>query len=423
MAHGKMRRMATHAESRAEPGRSRDARARLSRSRSDRLVAGVAGGIADHLGVSPVAVRLAFIVSAFFAGFGVVVYLLVWLLTPRAEADAPQPARLAPAARPAPRLLVGAALVIGGVIALLWLFGFWFGDVLAWPVVLVAVGFAIIWARSSDERGRWDLRSFGTPLEALVSGRVSIGRILAGGVLVLVGIGILLATTTSLEAATSVIVAVIVGIGGAALLAGPWIWNAGRQLVEERSSRIRSEARAEMAAHLHDSVLQTLALIQRAREPREMASLARTQERELRAWLYGAAPATAGARLRDAVDAMAGRIERRHHVSVDAVVVGDAPLDERLRALVAAASEAALNAANHSGAQTVSVYVEVERDGVTAFVRDQGSGFDPAAVSDDRRGIAESVVARMARHGGSAEVVSRPGEGTEVTLHLPRLEA
>ena len=194
----------------------------------------------------------------------------------------------------------------------------------------------------------------------------------------------------------------------------------GRQLVDERSSRVRSEERAEMAAHLHDSVLQTLALIQRSKAEREMVSLARTQERELRAWLYGRAPELAGVRLRDAIDSMAGRIERQHQVSVEAVVVGDAEMDERLRGLVNACAEAVANAAVHSGSTAISVYVEVEKDLVTAFVRDQGSGFDPAVVPADRRGIADSIVGRMERHGGTATVHSRPGAGTEVVLKLPR---
>jgi signal transduction histidine kinase len=150
-----------------------------------------------------------------------------------------------------------------------------------------------------------------------------------------------------------------------------------------------------------------------------MASLARTQERELRAWLYGRAPEAGGARLRDAVDEMAGRIEAQQQVPVEAVVVGDAPLDDELRALVAATGEATMNAARHSGAESVAVYVEVEPETVTAFVRDQGSGFDPATVPADRRGIADSIVARMARHGGSATVTSGD-RGTEIVIRLPR---
>jgi signal transduction histidine kinase len=186
---------------------------------------------------------------------------------------------------------------------------------------------------------------------------------------------------------------------------------------------VRTEARAEMAAHLHDSVLQTLALIQRSPAQREMVSLARTQERELRAWLYGRAPALAGARLRDAIDAMAGRVEREQQVKVEAIVVGDTDLDEHARALVSAVSEATLNAARHSGSTEVSVYAEVEDDAISAYVRDHGQGFDPGNVAADRRGIADSIVGRMARHGGTAHVDSRPGAGTEVAMRLPRKSA
>ena len=87
-------------------------------------------------------------------------------------------------------------------------------------------------------------------------------------------------------------------------------------------------------------------------------------------------------------------------------MVGDAAMDEAMRALVAAISEATLNAASHSGAAEVSVYVEVEADAVTAFVRDHGSGFDPDAVPADRRGIADSIVGPHAaprRHGGGGQ--------------------
>ena len=178
-----------------------------------------------------------------------------------------------------------------------------------------------------------------------------------------------------------------------------------------------------MAAHLHDSVLQTLALIQRAPASREMASLARTQERELRAWLYGRAPTLAGSRLRDAIDAMAGRVERDQQVKVEAIVVGDADLDEHVRALVAAVGEATLNAARHSGSTEVSVFVEVEDDAISGYVRDHGTGFDPAAVASDRRGIADSIIGRLGRHGGTAEINSRPGAGTEIVVRLPRRAA
>jgi signal transduction histidine kinase len=387
---------------------------RLERSRRDRWFAGVAGGIAHHIGVQSTIVRIAFVVLTFAAGFGLVVYVLTWLLAPlEAEDDGAE----APPRRihlPSPGRALGIGFVIVGVLALLWLAGLWFQGNFVWPVVLAAIGFAVLWARGEGARGRWSLESLGTPL--------SLTRFAIGAVLILAGMAVFLAASTSLEAVGNVLLAMIVALGGATLLAGPWIWGMGRQLVEERSSRVRSEERAEMAAHLHDSVLQTLALIQRSKTQREMASLARTQERELRAWLYGRAPELAGVRLRDAIDSMAGRIERQHLVNVEAVVVGDLEMDERLRGLVNACAEAVANAAVHSGTTEISVYVEVEKEVVNAFVRDQGTGFDPAVVPADRRGIADSIVGRMERHGGTASVISRPGGGTEVVLKLPRRE-
>jgi len=396
-------------------------RARLERSRSDRMLGGVAGGIGRHLGVDSNIVRAGFIGLSFALGFGVIVYLLTWLLAPLEPATADVERQARRIRMPTRSQMFGIGLVAAGLLVLLWISGLWFGGDLGWPVVLAAIGFAILWARSGDEgRARWTLSSLGTPLGSVVTGEVSLPRLAIGSILILAGMGVFLAANTSLAAAGNMLLAMIVAVGGAALLAGPWVWSMGRELVEERSSRVRSEARAEMAAHLHDSVLQTLALIQRAKAPREMASLARTQERELRAWLYGRAPDLAGVRLRDAIDSMAGRIERQHQVSVEAVVVGDAELDDRLRGLVNACAEAVANAARHSGSTSISVYVEVEEDVVSAFVRDQGSGFDPDLVPADRRGIADSIIGRMERRGGSAHVHSRPGGGTEVVIQLPR---
>jgi signal transduction histidine kinase len=399
-------------------------RPRLQRSRRNRIIGGVAAGVATHLGAPLWAVRLTFVALVLAAGFGLVVYLLLWLLAPLEPADRlPDPAAAtAMRTRPGGRQLAGLLLVIGGVIALLWLLGFTFEGNLFWPIVLGAIGFAVIWARSGDERRRWDPANPGSPLASVLSGGRPLARLIGGAALILAGMAIVLAATTDLGGVMNVVLAVVVTVAGLALVLGPWVWNLGQELIAERTSRVRSDARAEMAAHLHDSVLQTLALIQRAREPREMAMLARTQERELRAWLYGRAPSVPGVRLRDALDAMAGRVERSHSVRVETVVVGDAALDEPLRALVAAISEGTLNAASHSGAAEVSVYVEVEADAVTAFVRDHGSGFDTAAVPDDRRGIADSIVARMERHGGTAEVVSGR-DGTEVRLRVPRTVA
>ena len=397
------------------------ARPRLRRSRSNRVNGGVAAGVGRHLGIDSLVVRIAFVALAFAAGFGVVVYLLLWLLAPIDAVDEAVPATRRELPRPTAQQALGIGLILTGVLTLFLVTGLWLGWQLGWPVSLAAIGFAVLWARSTDEgRGRWDPASFRSPLEAIVSGRASAPRILFGSALIVGGLAVFLAATTSLSAAANVVLAVIVTIGGLALLAGPWFWRLASQLMDERNSRIRSEARAEMAAHLHDSVLQTLTLIQRSQEPREMVSLARTQERELRAWLFGRAPSSRGVRLRDAIDSMAGRIERSRQVRVEAIVVGDLELDEGLRALVAACSEATLNAAKHSGADEVSVFVEVEDEQVSAFIRDEGVGFDASAVPGDRRGIGESILRRMERLGGSAEIRTEPGRGTEVVLRLPR---
>ena len=216
------------------------------------------------------------------------------------------------------------------------------------------------------------------------------------------------------------LLAVVVTAAGLGLILGPWIVRLARDAAEERRQRIRSEERAEIAAHLHDSVLHTLALIQRSEAPVEITALARRQERELRAWLGGRPSVEAEVDLRGAVDAMASRVEENHHVTVDTVVVGDAPVDERVRALILACQEAVTNAGRHAGAPRVSLFLEADSDAITAYIRDQGRGFDPAAVPRDRRGIAESIVGRMRRQGGTATILSRPGEGTEVQLRLPR---
>jgi signal transduction histidine kinase len=392
-------------------------RPRLERSRSDRVIGGVAAGIGHHLGIEPFFVRFAFVALSLALGFGVVVYLLAWLLAPEEAVDATQAPRARILIRPTIGQALGGALILAGVLLLLAVSGFWFGETLAWPVSLAAIGFAILWARSAEERrGRW-------PLDAVLTGRVSLPRLVIGVLLILGAMAIFLGYNTSLEVAGPMVLAALVAIGGLGLILGPWAWNIGRDLIEERSQRVRTEARAEMAAHLHDSVLQTLALIQRSPEPRQMVTLARTQERELRAWLYGRAPALAGARLRDAIDAMAGRVERDQQVRVEAIVVGDADLEEHARALVSAVGEATLNAARHSDSTEVSVYVEDEEDAISAYVRDHGSGFDPGQVASDRRGIADSIIGRMERHGGTAKVNSRPGGGTEVAMHLPRKPA
>ena len=404
--------------SRGSPGSSGWA---IVRSRDNRVLLGVAGGLGERLGVDPILVRIAFAVLAVAGGSGVLLYLVAWGLSvePEAAAAAPVPVR-----RPNGRQNLALGMIVFGTLLLLRKIGLWFGDPVAWPVALAAAGSAVIWARSDDrDRARWTLagaRIPGNPVEALFTGRVGLVRIVVGGLLVAMGMGLGLANQgTNLAATGSVLLAMATTAAGLGLIFGPWTSRLARQVAEERRGRIRSEARAEMAAHLHDSVLHTLALIQRADSAPEVVALARRQERELRAWLY-APPVPLDGSLRPAVEAIATRVEQRHNVPVDVVVVGDAPLDARGRAMVDACQEAALNAARHSGAALVSVYVEVEPDQLTGFVRDEGKGFDPERVPSDRRGIADSIRGRIHRHGGTAVITANPGEGTEVQLRMPR---
>jgi signal transduction histidine kinase len=390
---------------------------RLERSRHDRWIGGVAGGIAHHIGVQTSMVRVAFVVLSFAAGFGLVVYVLTWLLAPlEAEADGveapPRRIRL-----PSPGRALGIGLVIAGVLVLLWIAGLWFEGNFVWPIVLAAIGFAILWARGDGSRGRWNLETLGTPL--------SFTRFAIGAFLILAAMGVFLAARTSIEGVGNLLLAMIVALVGAALLAGPWVWSMGRQLVEERSSRVRSEERAEMAAHLHDSVLQTLTLVQkRADDPREVAQLARHQERELRDWLFAPRREAAGGSLATALERAAVEVEEAHRVPIDVVAVGDAAVGPRGDALVAAAREAMVNAAKFApDAGEVAVYAELGNGRAQVFVRDRGAGFDPDSIPADRRGIRESIVGRMERSGGSAKIRSAPGTGTEVGLEIDLEEA
>ena len=244
-------------------------------------------------------------------------------------------------------------------------------------------------------------------------------RTIAGGTFIAAGVIAFLGSGRSrglLREAPFAAAAVLVGL---AVIVGPWVFRLLGQLAEERRERIRSQERASVAAHLHDSVLQTLALIQRSDDPRRMASLARTQERELRSWLYTSRPVAGATSLSAALERVVAEIEREHAISIESVTVGDASLDEGATALVAAAREALVNAARHSGTSSVALFAEVEPDGIVAFVRDHGVGFDRFAVGTDRRGLEDSIAGRMRHAGGGSEVISLPGQGTEVRLRVP----
>jgi signal transduction histidine kinase len=377
----------------------------LARSRDNRVWAGVAGGVAEWLGVDAVIIRLAFVLLTLVSGVGAIVYVVGAVVLPEGDV-VPRGARRADDDGRAVQTAVAVALITLGALLFLRSLGLWFSDRVMWPATLTAGGIAVVWSRT------------GAP--SFTAGRMAVFRLVVGGLLLVAGLGAFFATSDSFAAVRQVLLAMAITVAGLGLVIGPWVWRMARDLGEERRERIRSEERAEMAAHLHDSVLQTLALIQRnADQPKETVALARRQERELRAWLYGQRERT-GTTLAAAVDAVASEVETMCNVTVDEVTVGDCPLDDRVDALVLAAREAMMNAAKHAGVDTVSLYVEVEDDRVVAFVRDRGKGFDPSTVASDRKGIAESIVARMARHGGSATITSEPGDGTEVALEVGR---
>ena len=249
----------------------------------------------------------------------------------------------------------------------------------------------------------------------------SISRVGVGVALVIAAAFAFLQATGALSAARDVILSVLAVVVVLGVIFAPWIVRLVRSLTTERAERIRSQERAEMAAHLHDSVLQTLAMVQRrAGEPNEVAAIARRQERELRAWLAGRPAPGQVARLAPALEAAAAEVEERHGVPVEVVAVGDRDLDAAAEAVLAAAREAMTNAAKFGGGSTVDVYAECANDRLQVFVRDRGPGFDPDAIPADRRGVRESIVGRMERHGGRATITSAPGAGTEVELLLAR---
>ena len=394
------------------------------------MVAGVASGLADAFGLEPNVVRCGFVVLSIASGLGVVLYGIGWALMPGGPEDAPRPE--APAGDALATAAFG-AVVLGGLL-LVRTVGLWPGDVVVWPLAAALVGLALLAMRAPQssataELPDWPLLQRLPPdaadaLAVLVgTRRGALARIAVGVACVIIGLAAFVVSVDSWSALRGTFVAIFAVVIGVALVVGPGVSRLVHALVAERRERIRADERAEVAAHLHDSVLQTLALVQRrADDPREVVRLARMQERELRGWLLSgdtpAASATASSSLGAALEEIAAAIETEHGVPVEVVRVRDCGIDGT-EPLLAAAREAILNAARHSGAAAVSVYLEVEPDQATIFVRDRGKGFDPESVPADRGGISHSIVGRMTRAGGRAAVRSTVSEGTEVELVLP----
>jgi len=411
-----------------------DARAprKAYRSPDEAILGGVAAGLAEHLGLPVLWVRVGFMALAVMGGFGVAFYAGLWMVLPSqrhfddqapglaaAERQGKRPGRIRRLSDLGPLVATGAiALGVAVLFALVTGQGGLF-----WPVVLLVAGVALLWRQADEaQRERW-LDSSGriNVVRSIVGvgGAASYLRLLLGGFLVVAAITLFSLASGDWAAARNVALAAILCFVGLGFIVGPWLFRLSSDLGEERAERIRSQERADVAAHLHDSVLQTLALIQKsAQDPATVARLARAQERDLRSWLFdssGGDPTTFAAALRS----IAGEVDDTYGVPVEVVCVGDPSVSEQLRPIVLATREAVVNAARHSGAGKVDVYAEAAPTGVEVFVRDRGAGFDPDAVAEDRHGVRDSIVERMRRHGGSAEIRSRPGEGTEVRLSQP----
>jgi signal transduction histidine kinase len=391
---------------------------RLYRRTDDRVLGGVASGIAEHIGARPIVVRLVFLALLAFGGLGAVLYAVFWAvlsLDPAAEQRGSH--------RDTGQLVAFLVFGLGIIVVLLGLRQST-QLVLVWCLGVVAVGAALVWRRADPvQRKRWTAATPQVPwLGPVLSGGrgMTAVRLLGGALLVMVGLVGFLVFSGEWESVRDGLLFGSVLLAGVALVIAPWLAQIAIELRAERSERIRSQERAEIAAMVHDQVLHTLALIQRrANDSREVARLARGQERSLRNWLYKPT-ASATERIGAALEEAAAEVEDAFAVSVDAVVVGDCDLDPALTALVQASREALVNAGKHAGVASVSLYAEIEPEQVSVFIRDRGKGFDPSRVDDDRHGVRGSILGRMERHGGKAEIRSSPGSGTEVRLTMKR---
>lgn len=375
-------------------------------NQNSRWVGGVASAIARELGVQPIIIRVAFALTL-VVGWGLLLYAVAWALLTFFS-----PSQLSPYSPQAKGATsshrhVAILLIVIGLIALFAQFAPSTITAITWPAGFVLAGALIAWSRGTNNEG------------------MSIVVRIVAGLSVAIG-GLLAFAALSDVSFVQFLVALVFGfavIAGVVLIAAPSVVQMAQSLDGERSDRIRLDERARISAHLHDSVLQTLSLIQNnADDPVRTAQLARKQERELRNWLYGpTATEPGGIRLGTAIEQAASEVEETHGVQIDVVAVGDtgAAVHGDIRRLIAATREAMHNAALHSGQNRIDVFVERLPHAIEIFVRDTGKGFDVDEVAGDRRGVSESILGRMQRAGGSATIHSTPGEGTEVELVLP----
>ncbi len=380
--------------------------------RNNRVLGGVAAAIAHEIGVQPLVIRVAFAALTLVVGWGLLLYVFAWGTLVLLTSSEISPYRPTPkGATSVHRHVAVVLIVVGLIVALGQVTPSGFTSV-SWPLGFVLAGGLIAWSRGATDQ--------------VDGGLSTVARIIAG---IVVAVGGLLAFAALSYSFTQAAVALVFGVavlGGIVLIAAPSMVRMARSLDDERLDRIRLDERARISAHLHDSVLQTLTLIQQnADDPTRTTQLARRQERELRGWLYGpTAPAPGGLLLGPALESAALEVEALHGVTIDVVAVGDSgdPVPEGGSALIGAAREAMINAARHAQVERIDVFAERRPDGIDVFVRDTGVGFDPGQVANGRKGLSESIAARMERAGGSATIHSEVGQGTEVELALPSTE-
>ncbi len=406
-------------------------RPRATRVSEGAILGGVCTGLARHLGWPVMVIRIGFVALMAFQFIGVLAYGALWLLLPPEQATAAP--GLAAADRTGMRQatkptrgqdwgkIVALVALGAGVLWIVQTSGLGLSQQVFWPVAFACAGAALVWRQADRaEQKKWRDEAGGrvwlAPFVAS-GGWPAIVRVILGLGLVGAAFGLVIAQWGQLAQLPEVLAMTVLALAGIAVVLAPWLHRSRNALNEARAEKVRADARADMAAHLHDSVLQTLALIQRqADDPKAVQQLARRQERELRTWLYG--EEAAEATLKAALIAAAAEVEDERAIPIEVVAVGDCETNDAVVALVRAAREAMVNAAKHSGAAKIDVYAEVDDGTAEVFVRDRGQGFDLETVAEDRMGVKGSIIDRMARHGGKAEVRSTPGEGTEVRLEI-----
>ncbi|GAA2243621.1 ATP-binding protein [Rarobacter faecitabidus] len=405
----------------------------LRRPETGRVLGGVCQGLAAHLDLPVQWLRLGFIAGALLGGATLVAYVFLWVMVPagdpaelaRALAD-PRRARTAPqpAAPPGVKsrwrhvsianLAVGAILVLVAIFLVVRPLPSSIGQWLV-PSFVVVAGALLSWSQL-DSRQRD--RLMGAEAASDRKGWVRV-RFVGGIALVVIGVLAFVGRGTDPATAVSSAVAALAVLVGVALVLAPWWLRLIRDLAQERALRERADERADIAAHLHDSVLQTLAMLQRnSSDPAMVAKLARTQERELRQWLY-ADNAEVGTSLAAVVRDLADEIEDEFSVAVEVVVVGDTRPDEAAAALLQATREALKNAVRH-GRPPFSVYCEVGPESLEISVQDRGDGFDIDEIPEDRFGVRESIIGRVKRRGGSVDIRQRGDGGTEIRMRMTR---